>query len=123
MDARGLLTTTVGTMKTQGSNNVLYKSGEVLLVLGPEHASTIASSGFSKEDVKQFIFENARIRKREFSPRHQEDLFSHFEFDDFIPVAYEQRAIIVIVAGGAGKHSSFCPNFGTSVSVTKKIQP
>lgn len=61
IDAQGILTTIIGTMKTQGSNNVLSQSGEVLLTLGPEHASTIAKSGFSKEDIKRFIFLNARL--------------------------------------------------------------
>jgi hypothetical protein len=122
IDAQGILTTVVGTMKTQGSNNILNQSGEVLLTLGPEHASTIAKSGFSKEDIKRFIFMNARLSISDFPLGHQEDRFPNFKSDAFIPVAYGEKAIMVIVAGGAGKHSSFCPNFGHSVSITKKIE-
>lgn len=122
IDAQGLLTTIIGSMKTQGSNNVLNQSGEVLLTLGPEHASTIAKSGFSKEDIKRFIFMNARLPRSDFSPRHQEDRFPNFKSDAFIPVASRDNAIVIIVAGGAGKHSSFCPNFGHSISVTKQIE-
>jgi len=123
IDARGILTTIVGTMKTQGSNNLLYQRGEVVLALGPEHASTIASSGFSKQNVMHFIFENARVPKKDFSLKHQEERFPDFESDALIPMVCEEVAIMVIVAGGAGKHSSFCPNFGSSKSVTKQIQP
>jgi hypothetical protein len=122
IDAQGILTTVVGTMKTQGSNNILNQSGEVLLTLGPEHASTIAKSGFSKEDIKRFIFMNARLPRTDFPLGHQEDRFPNFKSGAFISVAYEEKAIMVIVAGGAGKHSSFCPNFGHSVSITKKIE-
>lgn len=122
IDAQGILTTIIGTMKTQGSNNVLNQSGEVLLTLGPEHASTIAKSGFSKEDIKRFIFMNARLPRSDFSLGHQEDRFPSFKSDAFIPVASRDNAIVIIVAGGAGKHSSFCPNFGHSISVTKQIE-
>ena len=122
IDAPGILTTIAGTMKTQGSNNLLAQSGEVLLVLGPEHASTIANDGFSKQDVQRFIFENARIPKRDFSSGQQEFRFSNFKSDDSIPVACHQNAIMIIVAGGAGKHSSFCPTFGHSVAITKQIE-
>ncbi len=122
-DARGLLTTIVGTMKTQGSNNLLYQTGEVLLILGPEHASTIANSEFSKHEVKRFIFENARIPKSEFSSGHQEARFADLKPDVLIPIVKEESDLMVIVAGGAGKHSSFCPNFGFSTSITKEIQP
>jgi hypothetical protein len=122
IDAQGILTTIIGSMKTQGSNNVLNQSGEVLLTLCPEHASTIAKSGFSKEDIKRFIFMNARLPRSDFSPEHQEDRFPSFKSDAFIPVASRDNAIVIIVAGGAGKHSSFCPNFGHSISITKKIE-
>jgi len=32
-----------------------------LILLGPEHAATIAKDGFSKEDVKKFLFQEARL--------------------------------------------------------------
>ncbi len=123
IDGAGILTTFAGTMATQGSNNLLYRSGEVLVVFSPEHAATVAAGGFSKQDVKHFLFEKARLPRSVFSPRQQELRFPDLTPNDFIPVAYEENAIIVIVAGGGGKHSSFCPNFGFSTSVTRPIKP
>ena len=123
IDAEGLLTTIAGTMAVQGSNNILNQRGEVLVVLGPEHASTIASSGLSKQDVKHFLFEKARIPKRQFSRRHQEERFTPaFADDALIPVVHEENAVMVIVAGGAGKHSMFLPTFGMTLSVTREIR-
>ena len=34
----------------------------VLSAFGPEHAATIARDGYSKRDVKQFIYEHGRVR-------------------------------------------------------------
>ena len=123
IDAQALLTTIAGTMTAQGTNNILYLCGEPLVVIGPEHASTMANSGFSKQDVKHFLFEKARVPKRQFSLKHQQDRFSEFADDALIPVAPEENAIMIIVAGGAGKHSMFLPTFSDTLSVTKEIQP
>ena len=121
IDAEAMLSTMANTMKTHGSNNILYQRGEVLLVIGPEHASTIVSSGFSKQDVRHFIFERARVPKSAFTARHQTERFSNFEADALIPIVKEENDIMIIVAGGAGTHSSFLPSFGFTRSVTRKI--
>ena len=34
--------------------------GGIVILFGPEHADTIARDGYSKEDVKQFIYDNAK---------------------------------------------------------------
>ena len=34
--------------------------GQSLLVIGPEHAKTIAGDGWSKPDIKRFLYENVR---------------------------------------------------------------
>jgi len=121
-DGIGLLTTIAGTMATQGNNNLIYQKGEPLLVIGPEHAAIIAKSGFSKQDIKNFLFKKARVPKTMFSIRHQEDQFSDFADDALIPTIPREDALMIIVAGGAGKHSLFCPSFGLyTISVTKEI--
>ena len=102
---------------------MLYRCGEPLVVIGPEHASTIASSGFSKQDVKHFLFEKARVPKAQFSLKHQQDRLAEFPDGAIIPVATEENAIMIIVAGGAGKHSMFLPSFADTLSVTKEIKP
>lgn len=123
VNGRGILTTLASSMATQGSNNVFYQSGEVLVVLCPEHADTLARSGFSKQDVRHYLWENARIPKSKFPPERQKARFPQFKDKALIPVTAEEKDILIIVAGGAGKHSAYCPNFGLSVSVTKQIKP
>ena len=46
-------------MATLGGNN-LSSQGEPVLVMAPEHAAYIARAGWSKADVKRYLFEKAR---------------------------------------------------------------
>jgi hypothetical protein len=121
-DAENLLITLASSIATQGNNNILYQGGEPLLIPGPEHAGILAGSGFSKAQVKQYLYENARIPKSMFSKKHQEVQFSAYGDNDFIPVVQRPEDLMIIVAGGAGKHTLFCPNYVIrSHAVTKVI--
>jgi len=116
-----LLKTIVSVMTTIGNNDVLYQKGEPVLVLGPEHAATIAGGGFSKERLKAFIHEKARIPRAGFHDRALHDRFPDWDTNASIPVTSEESALIVIVAGGQGKQSLFIPSFGIGRSITKEI--
>jgi hypothetical protein len=61
---KDLLMTVAATMAQPGSNNALFFTGEPVLMLCPEHAAAIAKDGFSKEQIKAYLFENARFRKK-----------------------------------------------------------
>ncbi len=119
--AEGILTTIAGTIACQGNNNVLYRVGEPLIVIGPEHAKTIANDGFTKRDVKEFIFERARIPKKAFSKEHREQRFPDIPDDGYVPVAQSPDDIMVVVVGGAGKHSLAIPTFADTKAITKPI--
>ena len=125
--ARDILKTVAHTMAVPGCNNILV-GGEVLLLLGPEHAATIAADGFSREDVQKFLFEEARIPLdhipatswewiRTMRP-HLQDIF---ERRGKLPLVDQWKDIQVAIAGGAGKHSVFIPTFGATKSITKAI--
>jgi hypothetical protein len=122
ISATGILTTIAGTLACQGNNNILYQIGGPLIVLGPEHAKTIAKDGFTKKEVKEFMFQKAKICKRDFSREHQEQRFPRFPKDAFIPVTSKPENIIIVVAGGAGKHSMVIPTFGNTFAITKLIE-
>ena len=120
ISAEEVLATIIGSITTMGSNNILVGRGNPILALGPEHAATIAKDGFSKNDVKAFIYEKARIPRREFSERAIKRYYANMDEDALIPVVARKEDLIVIVVGGPGKHSSFLPVFG-SQSVIKAI--
>ena len=69
-----VLRTMVGTMKAVGVSNY-YQIGtgaQITLVVCPEHAAEIHSAGFSKADIRQFIYQNARM------PLHQLKDVAHY---------------------------------------------
>ncbi len=115
------------TMTTVGSNH-LYVGGDTYVVFGPEHAQTIAQSGFSREDVQQVLFEKARVSVDRVSKEKLEEVTSWggfgdrlTEWGDRIPLVREPAHIRILVAGGPGKHSSWCPTFGATFSTTRRI--
>jgi len=125
--AEEILTTISGVLATPGANN-FYIKGEPLIALGPEHASVIARDGFSKNDVKQWLFENARVPMRLVSQGNLErflkiapDRFSGKGPDDRVPMVDKPEDLMVVVAGGNGRHSVVIPTFGTTTSVTVPV--
>ncbi len=70
--------------------------GDTVLVIGPEHARTIAADGWSKTDVRQFIWEQT-----------QADTGGHA-----VTKFREPRNVKVVVAGGtAGRFSAWIPGW------------
>ncbi len=122
----GILKTIAATMATAGNNNLQFFSGEPLVMLGPEHAATIAGDGYSKEGVKDYLFEHARLPRERISPAHIEyrakspERYGDFIRSETIPAA-RREDIVIMVVGGAGKHSAFIPTFGLNNAVTKLI--
>jgi hypothetical protein len=111
----GILLTIAGAMGQAGSNNILLH-GYPLLSLGPEHAATIAAAGYSKEDVKHFIFERARYPISRLSAEFALELRPLNApvngGNDTALVCERAEDISIIVAGGSGKHSCWHPTFG-----------
>lgn len=125
--AQGLLGTVAGTIAIVGSNHAAGV-GEPLIVFGPEHAATVAADGFSKAQIKTWLYEHARVAAGRFSPeniarfskRYPEHWDNHTP-ETLIPIAAAPEAINIVVAGGAGKHSCFIPTFGHTHAVTQPI--
>ena len=106
---------------TTGSNNVLFQEGSPVIALSPEHAATIAASGFSKNDVRTYIYEKGRIPIKRFYKRAIETHYSGLDENALVPIAARKEDIIIVVIGGAGKHSAYLPAF-LPPSITKTIK-
>jgi hypothetical protein len=126
--APNLLTVIADTAATLGSNVGWYFSqSQLLLVLGPEHAATIAADGFTRADVQRYVYEHARLplhRLRQGGmwgihdwPRWMETADDHA----LLPVVPGPDDVYVMVAGGSGKHSAVVPNCCFSRAVTRRI--
>jgi hypothetical protein len=126
--ADALLRAIAGTAATPGSNNV-YLGGEPLVILGPEHARTIADSGWSKRDFKRAFWDRARVPMSVFSAENLAR-FSVIDPARFRDAAAQAMAVLapsaddvmVVVVGGPGKHSAFVPTFGATRSVTVRVE-
>jgi hypothetical protein len=122
-----LMAALAGTAATTGSNNI-YLAGDPLVILGPEHAQTIASSGWSKAEFKRRFWEAARVPLGRFSADNvarfrltHPERFENAGPDTLLPWASRPEDVMVIVAGGPGKHSAIVPTFGATRSVTEPI--
>jgi hypothetical protein len=121
--ALGVLRTVAGAMGQAGSNNLLGRGGP-LLSLGPEHAATIAKEGYSKRQVKEFLFEHARFPLERLGLEYQRQQIERWGIADapgtMVPIVRRPEDISVIVVGGAGKHSCWQPTFGDGTHWTRR---
>jgi len=123
---KDLLMTVAATMAQPGSNNALFFTGEPVLMLCPEHAAAIAKDGFSKEQIKAYLFENARFSKKSLSEENLQyrkkfpEKYGEFTDCELMPIAHKDD-LVVMVLGGPGKHSCFIPTFG-NCAITRVIE-
>jgi hypothetical protein len=122
--APGILATIASTMAGMGSNNA-YAFGEPILALGPEHAEILARDGVSKDDIRHYVFQHARVPRAlwesggMFGMGIAEDPFAH---EAAVPLIRKPEHLMIIVAGGPGRHSCWMPTFGAMTrSVTRAI--
>ncbi len=131
LSGEGLLRMIAGTIAQTGANNIYY-AGEPLVVLGPEHAASIAKDGYAKADVKKYLYEHARVRLGALSDHNIErrlvqwkpyvEGLSFEQRDALLPVIKAEDGVHVIVVGGAGKHSMYIPTFGPTRPVTLALK-
>ena len=117
--AFSLLRIMASSMMSAGSSNVRFTTGsDLVLCLGPEHAAIIARDGLTKDDVKDYLFNTARISLDLFSEEHlihrkkSPAQYGEFVEGKPIPIVLNKENILVIVAGGAGLHSCWMPSWG-----------
>ena len=117
------------TMAHLGGNAVYRSSlkGEQMLVVTAEVAQWLAEKGWSKDDVRLHLYEKARqpgraLRDRGgwgLSPCHKG--VDTDDDDAMVPIVREPGDILIVVAGGHGRHLNFIPTSGYNLSVTRPI--
>ena len=127
--AAGLFATTVSTMLPIGANDPYIGIGRStpVLVLGPEHARTIANSGYDKAAIKRHQFEHVRNPielLRQGGMYKIRDWPAGFveQHGDMLPIVEKPEDFIIAVAGGDGLHSAYIPTFAISTGVTALIE-
>jgi hypothetical protein len=123
-DAEGILRTIAGTMATTGNNN-MYWLGDTFVIVGPEHAATLAGDGYGRREVQEELHRLARVPVE----RMAAGQFAHIrswiaeveqprfvDDDGKVALTRAPEDIHVVVAGGPGKHSMWVPTWFRSVT-------
>jgi hypothetical protein len=129
-DPEGILDTICSAMSTIASNTAVL-SGHCAVVLGLEHAETIARRGWTRSDIKSYLWLNsgnrfdAISRGDRYGKVYNRNLPKWYkrEPDSRIPIVESPDRIHLFVIGGhAGRFSAFIPGWGhMSTPVLKAI--
>jgi hypothetical protein len=121
--AEGVLTTLCDDMRISGS---VMGQPNYALVLAGEHMRTIAHDGFSKADIRRFVFEHTQNSHAHLKRTHR--MAGAPLPDDATrmrPLVESPDDILVVAAGGrAGAFSAYIPGWGSkrsSQAVTKEV--
>lgn len=114
-------------MTSLGQNNAPISQAEYFVVLGPEHARSLADRGLTRGDVSSYLFDHARLPlslfKRHFAERAWQQWMHIVTDDDHpMPMTGDADNIRVVVVGGPGKHSLVVPSWGVTRSVTLPVE-
>jgi hypothetical protein len=126
-----ILTSIVSSLSTLGSNNI-HAMGETLLVLNPWQARQFKEEGWSKPEIRVYVWEHARARLADIKAVDALGIAGQFwpkwveqdNADYLVPIAARPRDIHIMVAGGDTYFSAVCPGWGGlgGFAVTREIQ-
>ncbi len=123
-NADELLLTIADTINTTGNNNIGI-CGEMMLILGPEHARILAKDGLSKNDVRMELHRRLRFQLDRMGPGlrawyrlRRPAAFNLGPEVTEVPYFDDPKQILIMVAGGPGLHSMVIPSFGGMTSST-----
>ncbi|MFH1486909.1 MAG: UGSC family (seleno)protein, partial [Chloroflexota bacterium] len=113
-----ILPTIANGMAAFGTNNLTY-AGTALLLMHPLQARIVSEGGFTKEAVKQFIFNHARIPASIIPPECVPTYKlkrSHISYEipgAYIPIVDRWEDVMIVTAGGGvAGHAAFLPTLG-----------
>lgn len=113
-------------MTSLACNNAPISQGEWFVVLGPEHAQSLANAGLERGDIASYLFDHARLPAGEFRRHFSELAWAEWmkvvADDHALPMTEHPDNIRVVVVGGPGKHSSVIPSWGMTRSVTLAVE-
>lgn len=130
-DAEGVLDSMCSAMSTF-AHNTAVASGHCTVVLGPEHAATIAKQGWKRNDIKSYLWMHSGnpFGKLAFNHKYGKvynrnlPVWYKRELDSHCPIVPSPDNIHLFVVGGeAGRFSAFIPGWGNmSNPVLRQIE-
>ena len=114
------------TMTSLGMKNAPISQAEFFIILGPEHAASLASALMTRKDISSYLFDHARMPAGEYRRHFEERAWAQWmkivADDHPLPMTGDADNIRVLVAGGPGKHSLVIPSWGMTRSVTLPLE-
>ena len=119
-DPEGVLDSLVSAMSTIAHNNAV-SSGSCAVVIGPEHATTIAEQNWSRSDVRRYLWSQTTNTYDDISFNNRYGKIYNRNLPKWyrreagarIPIVPTPEDIHLFVAGGeAGRFSAFLPGWG-----------
>ncbi|MBI2909566.1 MAG: hypothetical protein HYX92_18140 [Chloroflexi bacterium] len=113
--AESCLILTADAMCMMGTDTMYY-AGIPMVILNPRLAGVLASAGYSKADVKKWLFEHARVPLSKFPPNSVQYLkmrraqYDYSSPDAMIPAIDRPEDLEIVVSGAHGSWSVFLPN-------------
>lgn len=129
-DPEGLLRTVAAALANPSHFSV-GKGFQALVVLGPEHAAAIAGGGWSRRDVREFLYEASRVTPAQLEAAGvllevgaQHDMTPGP--DGRLPAVASPDDVLLVTAGGAGPGwSAVIPSWAPKMharSVTRRVR-
>ncbi len=123
-DPRELLDTYVAAIR---ANMLTYSiwAGNYALVIPKQHREVFAAAGWEKADIREYVFQRARVRRQEWREVGKASLVSQDNADREYTALRSPDDLLVIAAGGpAGGFGAVVPPwFGErSVAVTEPVE-
>jgi hypothetical protein len=131
-DADGVATTLAAAMGNAWAPTWYPVGTHTPLIVCPEHAATLAGSGWTKSDLRRFVFQRCRRTAGDLRASGSGELTpfaTYAETDDTeVPKFLSEDEVVVVVAGGdAGRFSAVLPpwvGFGLgSTMITREVSP
>ena len=120
----GVLTTACAQMRVSAGT---ARQPFYALVFAGEHMTVMKKAGWTRDQVKDYCFENTKISVAELKRIKLKDgAFAAEDEKTLVPLVHSPQDFLVIAAGGAaGVQSAYIPGWGSrtgSQSVTKEIR-
>jgi hypothetical protein len=122
-DPKSILGTLADCMRTLAAAN-MHLQGQMLAILGPEHARALDANGIGREEAQRRLHELARRPVRDFRAvaTYGDEVWRRFwppeidlaDDDAMVPVARAPEDILLTIAGGdVGRFSVCLPGWGS----------
>lgn len=124
----GVLETIAASMRVIGVPIYYQKNIPLIVCFSPEHAAEIARAGYSKEDVRRYLFRHCRmsvgvLRGRGYwAPGCYPDGIDENDDDALVPIVSTPGHFWIVVAGGAGRHSAWMPAWNVCEGATQSVE-